>query len=51
MSLFEEARAIARAGRPADAITFIERAAAAGDAEGNLIVAHWHLYGSDRPRS
>jgi prolyl 4-hydroxylase len=31
-------------------VVLIERAAAAGDAEGNLILAHWHLYGSDRPR-
>lgn len=50
MSLFEEATAIARAGRPHDAVAFIERKAAEGDAEGNVILAHWHLYGSDRPR-
>lgn len=28
----------------------IENAARNGDAEGNLIVAHWYLYGRDRPR-
>lgn len=50
MSLFDEATAIARAGRPHDAVAFIERKAAEGDAEGNVILAHWHLYGSDRPR-
>ena len=49
--LFDEAKALARrSGRPQDAVAFIERAAAQGDAEGNLIVAHWYLYGSDRPR-
>jgi prolyl 4-hydroxylase len=50
MSLFDEAKALGRAGRPADGVALVERAAAAGDAEGNLILAHWHLYGSDRPR-
>ena len=51
VSLFEEAKIIAhRSGRPADAVDFIQRKAAAGDAEANLIVAHWFLYGSDRPR-
>lgn len=29
---------------------FIEDAAAAGDPEGQVILAHWLLYGSDRPR-
>lgn len=28
----------------------IEHAARNGDSEGNLIVAHWYLYGRDRPR-
>ena len=50
MSLFEEARAVARNGRPEDAVAFIERKAAERDPEGNVILAHWHLYGSDRPR-
>jgi prolyl 4-hydroxylase len=50
MSLFAQAVALGRAGRPAEGVALIERAAAAGDAEGNLILAHWHLYGSDRPR-
>ena len=50
MKLFEQAAAIARNGSPADAVRFIEDAAAAGDPEGQLILAHWLLYGSDRPR-
>ena len=51
MGLFEEAKGIARrTGRPQDAITYIENKAAEGDAEANLIVAHWFLYGSDRRR-
>ena len=50
MTLFDEAKALARSGRPREGVALIERAAAAGDAEGNLILAHWLLYGSDRPR-
>jgi prolyl 4-hydroxylase len=50
VKLFEQASAIARSGRPHDAVRFIENAASAGDPEGNVIVAHWLLYGSDRPR-
>jgi len=50
MKLFAEAQALARAGRPSEGVALIERAAAQGDAEGNLILAHWVLYGSDRPR-
>jgi prolyl 4-hydroxylase len=50
VSLWAEAAALGRAGRPRDAVALIERAAEAGDAEGNLILAHWLLYGSDRPR-
>jgi prolyl 4-hydroxylase len=51
VSLFEEAKSIARrTGRPQDGIAFLERKASEGDAEANLIVAHWLLYGSDRPR-
>jgi len=50
MSLFAQAVALGRAGRPAEGVALVERAAAAGDAEGNFILAHWHLYGSDRPR-
>ena len=50
MKLFEKAAAIARSGSPADAVRFIEDAAAAGDPEGQVILAHWLLYGSDRPR-
>lgn len=50
MKLFEQASAIARSGRPGEAVQFIENAARAGDPEGNVIVAHWLLYGSDRPR-
>lgn len=50
MKLLEQAGAIARSGRPQDAVRFIEQAAEAGDAEGNFLVAHWLLYGSDRPR-
>ncbi len=50
MNLFAQAVALGRAGRPADGVALIERAAAAGNAEGNLILAHWYFYGSDRPR-
>jgi prolyl 4-hydroxylase len=50
MDLFAQAQALGRAGRPQEAVALIERAAAAGDAEGNFILAHWLLYGSDRPR-
>lgn len=50
MSLFEQAKALGRAGRPEDGVRLIEQAAEHGDREGNVIVAHWHLYGSDRPR-
>ena len=50
MKLFDQATALARAGRPTEAVALIEAAAAAGDPEGNFILAHWLLYGSDRPR-
>jgi prolyl 4-hydroxylase len=50
MSLFDQASALARSGRPDQAVRLIEDAAAAGDPEGQFIVAHWLLYGSDRPR-
>jgi prolyl 4-hydroxylase len=50
MSLFEQAKELGRAGRPKDAVRLIESAAEAGDPEGAFILAHWLLYGSDRPR-
>jgi len=50
VNLLEQAQAIARSGRPNDAVAFIEEAARGGDAEGNFLVAHWLLYGSDRAR-
>ena len=50
VKLFDQASALARAGRPKDAVVLIENAAAAGDPDGNFILAHWLLYGSDRPR-
>jgi prolyl 4-hydroxylase len=50
VKLFDQASALARAGRPKDAVALIENAAAAGDPDGNFILAHWLLYGSDRPR-
>lgn len=50
VKLLEQASAIARAGRPQDAVAFVEAAARDGDPEGNFLVAHWLLYGSDRPR-
>ena len=50
MRLLEQAGAIARSGRPQDAVRFIEDAAEAGEPDGNFLVAHWLLYGSDRPR-
>ena len=50
MKLFEQAGEIARSGSPRDAVRFIEEAAERGDPDGNFLVAHWLLYGSDRPR-
>ncbi len=50
VTLFDQARALARSGRPAEGIQLIEQAAESGDREGAFIVAHWLLYGSDRPR-
>ena len=50
MDLLEQAGAIARSGRPQDAVRFIEQAADAGDPDGDFLVAHWLLYGTDRPR-
>lgn len=50
MKLFDQARALARAGRPDDGVALIESAANRGDPEGSFILAHWLLYGSDRPR-
>ena len=51
MALLDEAKEIARrSGRPEEGIAFVEGKAAQGDAEANLIVAHWYLYASDRPR-
>jgi prolyl 4-hydroxylase len=49
-ALFQQAAAIARAGRPEDGVRFIEEVARSGDPDASLIVAHWLLYGSDRPR-
>jgi prolyl 4-hydroxylase len=52
LGLLDEAKEVARrSGRPEDGIRFVETKAVEGDAEANLIVGHWHLYGSDRPRS
>ncbi len=50
MKLLEQASALARSGGAAEAVRFIEDAASGGDPEGNFLVAHWLLYGSDRPR-
>jgi prolyl 4-hydroxylase len=51
VKLLEQAKAVAaRSGRPQDAVAFIEEAARGGDVDGNFLVAHWLLYGSDRPR-
>ena len=50
MSLFEQAKALGRAGRPQEAVRLIESAAGAGDPEGAFILAHWLLYGTDRSR-
>jgi prolyl 4-hydroxylase len=50
MKLLEQAGAIARSDGPQAAVRFVEQAAQAGDPDGNFLVAHWLLYGSDRPR-
>lgn len=49
-TLFDEAAKVARSGRPEDGIRFIEEVARNGDPDANFIVAHWLLYGTDRPR-
>ena len=51
VDLFEQVKAMGRAGRPQEGIALVEGAAARGDPEGSLILAHWYLYGSDRPRN
>lgn len=51
MELFERVKALGRAGRPHEGIALVERAAAIGDPEACVILAHWHLYGTDRPRN
>jgi prolyl 4-hydroxylase len=50
VKLLEQAGAIARSDGPQAAIRFVEQAAEAGDPEGNFLVAHWLLHGTDRPR-
>ena len=50
MKLLEQAGAIARSDGPQAAVRFVEQAAEAGDADGNFLVAHWLLHGTDRPR-
>jgi prolyl 4-hydroxylase len=50
VKLLEQAGAIARSEGPQAAVRFVEQAAEAGDPDGNFLVAHWLLYGSDRPR-
>jgi prolyl 4-hydroxylase len=50
VKLLEQAGAIARSDGPQAAVRFVEEAAQAGDPDGNFLVAHWLLYGSDRPR-
>lgn len=50
MKLLEQAGAIARSDGPQAAVRFVEQAAQAGDPDGNFLVAHWLLHGSDRPR-
>jgi len=51
VDLFEQVKALGRAGRPQEGIALVESAAARGDPEGSLILAHWYLYGSDSPRN
>lgn len=50
MGVMEEAQALARAGRQADARAHVQRASAAGDAEALLAVANWRLFGLYGPR-
>jgi prolyl 4-hydroxylase len=50
VKLLEQAGKIARSDGPQAAVRFVEQAAQAGDPDGNFLVAHWLLYGSDRPR-
>ena len=50
MGVMDEAQALVRAGRPADARAYVERAGEAGNAEALLALAHWRLFGLYGPR-
>ena len=50
MSVLDEAGRRAQAGRRADAVALVERAAEAGDGEALFALANWRLYGIFVPR-
>ncbi|HEX8192243.1 MAG TPA: 2OG-Fe(II) oxygenase [Allosphingosinicella sp.] len=50
MSVLDEAGRLAQAGRRAEAVALVERAAEAGDAEALFALANWRLYGIFIPR-
>jgi prolyl 4-hydroxylase len=50
MGVMDEAQALAKAGRGAEAKRHVERAAASGDPEALLALANWRLFGLYGPR-
>lgn len=50
MNVVAEAQRLAGAGRRAEGVALVERAAAAGDQEALLALAYWRLYGVEGPR-
>jgi prolyl 4-hydroxylase len=50
VSAIDQARALFRQGRKADAVALVEHQAAAGDAESLLMLAHWRLFALYGPR-
>lgn len=45
MSILDDAQALARSGRSAEAVALIEAAAARGDGEASFAIANWRLHG------
>jgi prolyl 4-hydroxylase len=50
MGIMDEVEALARAGRPAEAVQFVGDRAAAGDVEAMFVLANWRLWGIYGPR-
>lgn len=49
-ALFDQAQTLFRDGRTAEAVALVERAAAAGDAEGLFALGNWRLFALHGPR-